>query len=327
MKVAVTGVSGHLGGNLVRALLEAGHQVKGLVREDRRAIEGLDIEKVSGDILDGQALNKLFADVEVVYHLAGLITLLPEHKRLARINVEGPKQVVEACLRQKVKRLVHAASIEALLHRGATRPITEEEMPTPEQVETAYGQSKARGENVIREGIARGLDAVIVNPTAVIGPFDFKISHFGQVFLDLAKRKMPTLVRGGFDLVDARDVAFGMMAAAEKGRCGERYLLASEFLTLKEVAATVEEVTGAKPPRITLRPGLIYPISFLMPPFYRLTGRRPRFTPMSIFMISENFQVDHSKAARELGFAPRPAREGIRDAITWFQQNDKLNAN
>jgi len=322
--VTVTGATGHVGANLVRALLQKGEKVRAIVREDTRAIEGLDVEQVRADVLDQESLVHAFKDARVVYHLAGHVSILEDAEQLQAVNIDGTRNVVEACLECGVGRLVYTCSIEALLRPGKPDPIDESVEPDSGDPTTIYGRTKAQGEQVVRAGILRGLDAVTVYPTAVVGPFDFKPSFFGQFFLDSGRMQTPALVPGGFDLVDVRDVVAGLLAAADKGRKGEGYLLSGGFLTVLEIAEITGECTGVPRPRLVIPYWLAYPSAALAPLYYRLVGQRPRFTRMAVRMLQDGRKVSCEKARRELDYSPRPPREGIRAALAWFQESGRL---
>jgi dihydroflavonol-4-reductase len=322
--VVVTGATGHIGANLVRALLQKGEQVRAIVREDTRALEGLAVERVRADVLDRESLVRAFTDARVVYHLAGRVSILEEAERLQEVNVEGTRNVVEACLECGVQRLVYACSIEALLRPAKPDPIDESIEPGCGEPTTVYGRTKAQGEQVVRAGIARGLDAVIVYPTAVVGPFDFKPSFFGQFFLDFGRMRTPALVPGGFDLVDVRDVVAGLLGAADRGRKGQGYLLSGGYLSVGEIAKTAQECTGVPRPRIVVPYWLAAPAAVLAPLYYRLVGLCPRFTRMAVKMLQDGRRVSCEKARRELGYSPRDPREGIRAAVAWFRESGRL---
>jgi len=322
--IVVTGATGHIGANLVRALLKRGEKVRVTVREDTRALEGLEVERIRADVLEPESLTRAFRDARLVYHLAAHVSILEDAERLRAVNVEGTRNVVEACLECKVERLVHACSIEALLRPNKADPIDESVQPGSGEPTTVYGRTKAEGEQVVRAGIERGLDAVIVYPTAVIGPHDFKPSFFGQFFLDFGRMRTPALVPGGFDLVDVRDVVAGLLAAAEKGRCGEGYLLSGDFMTVKQIAETAQECTGVPRPRLVVPYWLAYPSAALAPLYYRLAGKPPRFTRMAIRMLQDGRRISSRKARDELGYSPRHPREAIRAAVAWFQESGLL---
>ncbi|HEY7954220.1 MAG TPA: NAD-dependent epimerase/dehydratase family protein, partial [Polyangia bacterium] len=188
MKVVVTGAAGHIGGNLTRALIARGERPRVLVRSDRRALDGLDVEVVDGDVRDRASLERAFDGAERVFHLAAHISISPGEEELVEaINVRGVKNVVEACLARGVKRLIHFSSIHALASEPTGTPV-DESRPLAADSPLTYDRSKAGGEREVRAGIERGLDAVVVNPTGVIGPHDYRPSRMGEVFLSLYRR-------------------------------------------------------------------------------------------------------------------------------------------
>lgn len=326
MRVAVTGSSGHVGANLCRALLARGDHVRALVREDIRAIAGLSVERVKGDIFDRASLERAFEGAEIVYNLAAHIAIAGDEDLLQRVNVAGARNVASACLRTGVRRLVHTSSVETLLYRGCRRPIDESNPPPPELLHNSYGRSKARGDREVHAAVDRGLDAVLVCPTAVIGPYDYKPSLFGQMFIDFALGRLPAMTEGGFDLVSVDDVARGMIAAAERGRTGEHYLLGGEWIEVASIARILEEETGVQRPRFSVPGWLGEVVGVFALPFYRLSGRRPRFTRMSIELLNSNFRIDSSKARRELGHAPRPPHQAIAAALQFFRDEGIIPA-
>ena len=319
--VAATGASGHVGGNLVRALLDEGRRVRVLVREDTRAVDGLDVERVQGDLLDAASLTGLVDGADVVYHLGAVITLKARRDAHAHeVNVEGTRNVVAACQAAGVRRLMHFSSIHAFSERPEDNVIDESRDRCNDPRAMAYDRSKADGERAVLEGIERGLDAVIVNPTAIIGPHDYKPSAVGRVLLDLHLRRLPSLVNGGFNWVDVRDVCAGAMAAERLGKTGERYLLAGTYLTLRELAALVEEVTGAKSPALSV-PIWMARLGVPFAAFHSwVTGAPPRYTRASLHALEHHQRISHDKAARELGYAPRPIRETLEDTFAWFKE-------
>jgi dihydroflavonol-4-reductase len=318
--VVVTGAAGHIGGNLVRGLVARGVRPRVLIRRSRAALDGLDVEEASGDVRDAAALERAFAGADVVYHLAGLISLDDRDAATMRaINVEGVRNVVAACLRQGVRRLVHFSSIHALSTEPHNWPVDETRPLVTDEPVPPYDRSKSDGEREVLTGLSRGLDAVIVNPTGVIGPTDYGPSHMGQLLLDLYHGRMPALVAGGFNWVDVRDVADGAIAAAQRGRTGERYLLAGARATLVEIAALVAGERGRRPPRFVspmwlARAGAPFAVAWA-----RLSGTRPLFNAASLHALRNHHDVRHDKAARELGFKPRPVRDSIVDAIASFR--------
>lgn len=324
--IAVTGASGHIGANLVRALLDRGETVRVLVRKDLRALEGLNVECVNGDVLDVPSLDRLVEGARCVYHLAARITLVPDRDgSVHRINVEGPRNVADACIRHNVPRMVHFSSIHAFSEHPRDGIVDETRPLTDDANVFAYDRSKAAGERVIQEAIRRGLNAVIVNPTAVIGPWDFKPSALGGVLLDLHAGRMPALVNGGFDWVDVRDVCDGSIAAAQRGGVGEKYLLAGSHLPFPKLARIIAAETGVKTPRLTLPMWAAYmgiPFAALAS---RVTGKPPKFTHASLHALWNHQQISHAKAARDLAYAPRPIEQTVRDTYAWFDSHGYLD--
>lgn len=327
MTVLVTGASGHVGGNLVRALLDRGRRVRVVVREDTRAVGGLPVERVTADTRRPDLVRAAVDGCEVVYHCAAIISIDGDRGGLvSETNITGTRNVVQACLDAKVKRLVHFSSIHALEHRPHVAPVDERRPLRCDSMQRppAYDRSKGLGEKEVQAGIERGLDAVIVNPAAVMGPYDFKPSRLGRVLLDLYHRRLPTLVPGGFDWVDVRDVVASAIAAEERGRTGERYLLAGAWRPVADIARIVQDVTGVRPPRLTTplwlaRVGVPFVVAW-----GRLARREPLYTFESLNALQWNRETSHDKAATELGHAPRPLEETIRDAFVWFKEAGML---
>jgi dihydroflavonol-4-reductase len=318
--VVVTGAAGHVGGNLVRALLAEGRRVRVVVRDDTRAIEGLDVERVRGDVLDIGSLKAAFDGAEVVYHLAVIISITGDQGgRVRRTNVEGPRNVAAACLDRKVRRLVHFSSIHAYSPVPYDSPV-DETRPFVEEGAPAYDRSKALGQGQILEAVAKGLDAVIVNPTAVIGPHDYKPSRMGAVQAMLYRRKMPALVAGGFDWVDVRDVVAGALAAEKRGRTGQNYLLSGRWATFAELAAMVHAASGVKVPSMVTPMWLAYVGAPFVQAFSRVTGSMPLYTIEALHALRCYHEVSHAKASAELGYAPRPLEQTVADTWQWWKE-------
>ncbi len=326
MIAAVTGASGHLGANLVRALLAEGHEVRALVRDDVRALEGLAVARVHGDVLAPQTLPPLVAGVELVFHLAGIISLVGDPDGLVtRTNVEGPRHVAAACLAAGVRRLVHVSSIHAFTGLPPEAPVDEARpLSDTEPHPAAYDRSKALGQREVMAAVARGLDAVVVNPTAVVGPHDFKGSRMGRVLVELATGRLPGLVEGGYSFVDARDVAAGMLAAAERGRRGEAYLLPGHWTSVAELARLVEGLGGARPPRMVTPWWVARGAAPVFEAWGRWRGTEPLYSAESLWTIRKHRNIRADKAARELGWAPRPFAETVRVSLAWFRERGAI---
>jgi dihydroflavonol-4-reductase len=325
MTVVVTGASGHLGVNLIHELISEKRLVRALVHKNYQTVEGINAEIVSGDVRDVDSLYRAFEGAEVVYHLAATITLLKNEWRMVEaVNVIGTRNVVDACLHCGVKRLVHFSSIHAMMQEPFTTPVDESRPLVTSRQDPPYDRSKAMGEIEIRKGIEKGLNAVIINPTGVIGPYDFQPSHFGEALISIANGKIPALIQGGFDWVDARDVVRGAMQAEKRAPTGSKYLLSGHWVSIREMADMVKELTDAK------IPGFICPMSLaqigapIITAYSRIIGKRPIFTSVTLRALSSNHNISHEKATRELDYQSRPFQITINDTLKWFEQNGML---
>ncbi len=320
--VAVTGASGHLGNNLVRRLLADGRQVRVVLLPDdpAPALEGLAVERVSGDVLDPDSLRSAFRGAATVFHLAGVISIAGGMGgKVDAINVAGVRNAAEAALAEGVGRFVHCSSIHAFSAEPLRRPIDERRRRPFHRGRAAYDRSKAAGEAKLADVVADGLDAVTVNPTGIIGPYDFGPSRMGKVLLMLRAGRLPVVPDGGFNWVDVRDVADALIRAEHHGQTGESYIASGHWQSLHDIAELVHEVTGARVPATismaVARLGVPF-VSF----FDHRLGREPLFTAESLYALRTYRDVDHSKATRELGYMPRPTLETIEDTFRWFAE-------
>ena len=326
--VAVTGASGHLGANLVRALLADGRRVRALVHMTSKGIEGLPVEVVRADVLDAGSLTGAFAKVDTVFHLAAKISAGWEPAAaINEVNVEGTRNAVQACLAARVRRLVHFSSIQAFAPAPGASAV-DETCPLARPGEGnhgAYDLAKAEAERVVLAAVAYGLEAVILNPTAVIGPYDLLPSALGEVLLALARGRLPVLIAGASqDFVDARDVGAAALAAERCGRPGERYLLSGTRLSLVELARHWAKVTGRPAPRLAAPMWLAGLAAPFAPAWARLRGRRPSFTSESLRVLRASCPVSRRKAEGDLGYHPRPIDETLRDTWAWMKAEGRL---
>ncbi len=326
--ILVTGGTGHIGNVLVRELVRRGRSVRALIPpgEDVTPLEGLPVERIEGDILDPDSLKRALHDVSEVFHLAGLISILPGMRPLLhQVNVVGTQNVLRASLEAGVRRFVYTSSIHAIAVPPAGSVIDESLPFDPEQTWGDYDRTKAEATLQVRRAAAEGLDAVIVCPTGVIGPYDFRRSEMGQFLLDCARPGPKVYVDGAYDFVDVRDVAEGHILACERGRTGESYILSGTRLTVRRIIALVERISGAVGPHLRLPFWLASLAARFTPLYYRLTRTRPRFTPYSLHTLVSNSWITAAKAQRELGYRSRPAEMTIADTLQWFAQRGLLH--
>ena len=321
MTVLVTGAAGHLGNNIVRALLAHGRRVRALVHSESASLRGLGVEEQPGDILDRPSLDRAFEGIEVVYHFAAMVSIIPsEGPRVIRTNTLGTRNVVDACVAHGVKRLIHASSVHALTSGGSNGVTDEQCAPNLDPGAPAYDRSKSAGEAEIRAGCARGLDAVIVNPSGVIGPHDYVPHLAGRALIDMYLGRLPMNVAGGFNWVDARDVAAGALAAEARGRSGERYLLSGHWAPMPEIAAIMQTATGRRGPRLVAPLWLAKLGLPFIAAYANLTRSQPLYTGPSLRALTEHRECSNAKASRELGFAPRPLEGTIVDTLAFYAE-------
>ncbi len=324
--ILVTGATGHIGNVLVRKLLEKGEKVRALIfrGEDTTSLKGLDIETVEGDVLDPESLKLAFKDVINVFHLAGIISIMPgENPMVRRVNVEGTRNILAAATDAKVKRLIYTSSIHAIRRIPHGQVIDEKQPYDANNTYGTYDCSKAEASLEVQRAAADGLDAVIVCPTGVIGPYDFRRSEMGEVLRGAAEARPMFYIEGAYDFVDVRDVVDGMMLAQARGRQGESYLLSGHKVTVRDLIEEVRLTTGQAFASIKIPNWLAELVSKIAPAYYRLTKTKPRITPYSLEVLKSNSTISHAKATRELGYHPRPLRVTVKDTVKWFITNRK----
>jgi nucleoside-diphosphate-sugar epimerase len=314
--IVVTGATGLIGYGLARALVERGERVRALVRDRQRAERSLPpgVELVPGDVTEPATLAPLFAGAELAFHAAGMPEQWQRDERIFdRVNREGTKNVLEAAHAAAVRRVVYTSTMDVFAApRGGTLRETEfDENPKP----TAYERSKQAAE---REAIAleqRGLDVVYVNPAAVYGP-SLGVTALNAFFVKLLENRVPLLPPGGMSVAFIDGVVQAHLAAAERGRRGERYLVSDEHLSMRELAALALEAANLKRKVPATAPAwLLRFFAALSAPPARWFGINPLIAPGELSFLLWNVHVDSGKAQRELGFRPTPAREGVRRTV------------
>ena len=325
MKFAITGASGHVGANLCRTLLDQGHHVRVLVNKYTRSLDQLNIEVVKGNLLDIYSLTNLVRNTEVVIHLAATISINGRNdQELLAINVEGTKNLLECIRRNPVRRLIHFSSIHAIVHEPAVEELNElRELAVEDHI--LYNRSKAVSEQLAHDAAKEGMDVVIINPTSVVGPNDFRPSLMGRALLQIVRHKLPGLVRGGYDWVDVRDVVDGTLKAVEKGRSGESYLLSGTWMSIPDLAEMIGTLTGDRH-KWTIMPYWLAEIGVpFLKVYARLMGTDPLYTRESLEILKTSHRmISSEKARKELGYSPRPLEETIRDTLDWFRENGYL---
>ena len=323
----VTGATGFVGSAVARALLGRGDRVRVLARpnSDRRNLAGLSVELAEGAMEDPRSLARAIGGCRYIYHVAADYRIwVPDPAPMFRANVEGTRDLMMAALGAGVERVVYTSSVATLglVPGGAA----DEETPSSlDDMIGPYKRSKFAAEDVVRElERERGLPVVIVNPSTPVGPGDIKPTPTGRLIVEAARGQMPAFVDTGLNIVHVDDVAKGHLAAAEKGRIGERYILGGENMALAEILAEVAQAVGRRPPWLRVPHAVLFPVAFGAELAARISGRDPFVTLDGVRMSRKKMYFSSAKASRELAYMPRPAREALADAVRWFAGNGYL---
>lgn len=316
--VAVTGASGHIGNVICRELLQRGYQVRALCRTDTSAIRGIGLEMVLGDVLDTNSLDRLMAGCAVVFHCAAVISVHGDPDGMVfRTNTQGVSNVLNAARQAGVRRIIHFSSVHAVEELPHSEPF-DESRPYKKETDYPYDYSKARGEQLMRSFNTGDPEVIVLRPSAVIGPFDFKPSELGKALLGFRKGEIPALPEGGYNFVDVRDVAVSAVNAVELGRSGEIYLLTGSYYTLKQFAGLVQSVTGIRTPKLVLPFVLMRLFVPLIALWGKITRTKPLFSLETIAALKNGHpRMDNSKAAGVLGHQCRPLADSVRDFYQW----------
>jgi dihydroflavonol-4-reductase len=325
MKAFVTGGTGFVGSAVIRRLLAAGHAVRALVRPgtNARMLDGLSIERVSGDLSDTSILQRAMTGCEWIFHVAALYAYWGyTWDEFYRSNVEGTRHILEAAARSGTQRIVHTSSIASLGIPGDGTPGTEETPVTIKDMLSDYKRSKYLAEEVVREFVSQGLPVVTVNPAAPVGVGDHKPTQTGKMIVDFLNGKMPAYVDTGLTIVDVEDVANGHLLAMEKGRVGERYILGGENLSLKQVLDLLSEISGRPEVRARIPWFVALAWAYVDTGLARLDPKHiPAATPAAVRVSVKKEYFSSARAIRDLGYSFIPAREALRKAVEWYCAN------
>jgi dihydroflavonol-4-reductase len=325
----VTGATGFVGAHVARALLAAGRRVRCLVRPTSSAalLTGLRVEQVAGDVTDAGAVARGIADCDEVFHCAADYRLYArDPAEIYRTNVEGTRVMLAAARAQGVRRFIHTSSVATLAARADGTPVDERAVAKLDDVIGDYKRSKLLAEREVEAACARGLPAVVVSPSTPVGDGDVKPTPTGKIVVDFLAGRFPAYVDTGLNLIDVRDVAAGHLLAAERGRPGERYILAHANLTLKEILAMLARIAERRAPRVRLPHWVPLAIAHLEAPVARLLRREPRVPIDGARMARKPMFFDGGKAVRELGLPQSPIEPALRRAVEWFVANGYVSA-
>lgn len=323
--VLVTGATGFIGSAVVRALLEAGQEVRVLVRpeSDRRNLASLPVEPVIGDLADARSVGEALSGCRHLYHVGAHYALWARDPSVFyRVNVEGTRTLLEAARREGVERIVYTSTIGAIGLPGNGALATEETPMHPAQVVGDYKRSKFLAEQEVLKWAQEGLHVVIVNPSAPVGARDIKPTPTGQIIVDFLKGRMWAYLETGMNLIDVDDVALGHLLAMQRGRIGERYILGNRNLSLRELFEILSAVTGVRAPRLKLSREAVLPLAYLNLWLSNyVTHRQPRIPLDGVRMAKYRMHYDCTKAIQELGLPSNPVEVALEKAVKWFRDH------
>ncbi len=327
-KILITGASGFVGSAVAHKLLEAGFSVRALVRHasPRAHLAGLDLEFFQGDLRDRSSVAQATAGMRYVFHVAADYRLWArDRSEIFASNVEGTRNLMEAAMRAGVERVIYTSSVATLALRPGGAD-SDESMPLREsQGIGAYKRSKIAAERLVETMVAeRGLPAIIVNPSTPIGPRDVRPTPTGRIIVEAARGRIPAFINTGLNLVHVDDVASGHLAALQRGKIGERYILGGQNVLFSQMLGDIAGLVGRRAARVRLPWRALMPVAFVAEAVANITGREPFATLDGVRMAKYRMFFASTKAERELGYRSRPYVEGIEDAVRWFRDAGHL---
>lgn len=331
----VTGAAGFLGGAVCRQLIERGERVRAFVLTGDKAMKYIpkEVEIVEGDLCDVKSLEKLFEIPEgyksIVLHIASIVTVNPEYnQKVMDVNVGGTQKIIKLCREHsECEKLVYCSSTGAIpeLPHGIRISETEDFFTIdPEKIVGCYSQSKARATGLVLEAAENGLNACVVHPSGILGPEDYAVGETTKTLIDMINGKMPVGIAGTFNLCDVRDLAHGLIAAADKGKRGECYILGNDEVTFKDFAKLVSEESGCKRVRFFLPVKMATLLAGIMEKRAVKKGEKPILTTFSVYNLARNNNFSSDKAKRELGYSTRSYKETICDEIEWLKATGRI---
>jgi dihydroflavonol-4-reductase len=329
-KAFVTGASGFIGSAVVRELLRDGVEVRVLMRgDDRRTIEGLDVEVIAGDVLDTKAVARGTVGADACFHVAGMNQLWLRGRgdihRIYEANDRGAGVVLRTAAEAGCEKIVHTSTV-AVIAQAKGRHSHEDDISQQENLSVHYARSKFLGEKRATELAAGGAPVVIVNPSAPMGPWDVKPTPTGRFVLDFLRGKMPGYMETGLNVIDVQDCARGHILAAQKGKPGRRYILGHENLPIRDIFNMLSEISGVPAPRFKVPKALGLLTGFFSELKSRATGKPPNVPLAGVRLAMQPMFYDNSRAITELGLPTRPVKETLRRAASWFVEHKYVEA-
>lgn len=327
----VTGAAGFLGGTVCRKLVQNGEKVRAFVLKNDPALQFVprEAEIVEGDLCNMESLEQLFKVPEnseiIVLHIASIVTVNPEYnQKVMDVNVGGTNNIIALCKKYNAKKLVYCSSTGAIPELPKGTAIKEIRHFSTEELHDCYSQSKALATQAVLDAAKIGLNATVVHPSGILGPEDFSVSETTKTIIRIVNGEMPVGIDGSFNLCDVRDLADGLIAASEKGRKGECYILGNEVVTFRDFSNILVKQSNCKKIGFFLPIKMAYFMADIMEKKAKKSGSKPVLTRFSIWNLARNNEFDYSKAHDELGYTPRSFEETVSDEITWLKKSGKI---
>lgn len=327
----VTGGYGHLGNTVVKELIKRGEDVRVLVlpTDISSSLDHVNVEIVKGDVCDMSSLEALFKIKEkrdvIVIHTAGIVSIATKFEQIVfDVNVTGTKNIISQCIKHKVKKLVHVSSVHAIPEIGEEGLIKEISRFDKNEVYGLYAKTKAEATQAVFDSVKDGLDAVVVNPSGIIGPNDYGHGHITQMIMDYLDGRLTSGINGGYDFVDVRDVSNGIIAASKKGKAGECYILSGGFHTIREMLTLLHDISGKRKVISFIPMWFAKLTASLAETYYKILKQPPLFTKYSLYTLISNSNFSNKKAKKELGYSTRDFRDTLRDTVNWLCENHRL---
>lgn len=321
----ITGATGFLGRAVLQLLLAHSCRILALVM-DKDPLAYTIPENVTvfcGDLTDKDTLRSFFAaggDNFCVLHCAGIVSVASKpDEAIYRVNVQGTQNIIDLCCEFGAEKLVYVSSVHAIAEKPAPQTITEPDRFAPDEILGDYGKSKSMATALVLEAAQSGLNASVVLPSGILGPGDLARGNMTRMLLAFCRGRLPLGVKGGYDFVDVRDVAVGVLACAERGKAGECYILSGHYTTIQDMFSLTASQLGRKAPKFCVSATLASCAAPVFEKIAQLRGERPFFTPYSIAVLRSNGHFSNAKAMGALGFHARPLRETLQSMILWFQ--------
>lgn len=328
MNTLVTGASGFVGSHVARLLAARGEHVRVLLRpqSNSQALDGLAVEKVSGDLRDPASLDAALRGIQRVFHVAADYRLWSRRpQEIYESNVTGTRNLLDAARRASIECFIYTSTVATIAVPRKNLP-SEDTLSILQEMIGHYKRSKFLAEQHACEAARTGLPVIIVNPTTPVGPGDWKPTPTGKIIVDFLNGRMPAYVDTGLNVAPVEDVAAGHLLAAERGRVGRRYILGGENLTLRQILDVLSRITGRPAPRIKVPHFVAYAAALADTAFSKLTGRAPQIPLEGVRMARHKMFVDDSRARRELGYQPGSVEAALERAVRWYQSNGYVEA-